>query len=121
MRAQYGGVRRNEVDKNGNLRRAAQRPKAKKFTAEAVSDRELLAIAVLHAWKSFVAFLFTGLTPAEARDWVPMSLMVWEQQADTSIQYSISMAFRQVSQHVHMMTEQDALYSSAVAWQLITA
>ncbi|KAI0026375.1 hypothetical protein K488DRAFT_75396, partial [Vararia minispora EC-137] len=97
--AQYGAVRRNEIDKNGNLRRAALRPKAKKFTAEAVLDHELLAIAVMHLWKAAIAFLITGLSAEEAQEWVPMCLQVWEQQTDTSIQYSIAMAFNQVTLH----------------------
>jgi hypothetical protein len=115
----HGGVRRNEVDKYGNLRRAALRPKAKKFTAEAVSDRELLAVAVLHSWKTSIAFLFTGLTAEEAKEWVPLSLIVWEQQTDTSIQYSIAMAFNQVALSVHALTRSDSLYEPAVNWKLI--
>ncbi|KAI0026519.1 hypothetical protein K488DRAFT_92404, partial [Vararia minispora EC-137] len=117
--ARYSAVRRNEIDKNGNLRRAALHPKAKKFTAEAVSDRELLAIAVMHSWKAAIAFLFTGLSAEEAQEWVPMCFQVWEQQTDASIQYSIAVAFNQVTLHVHALMPGDYLWDTTIEWKLL--
>ncbi|KAI0291754.1 hypothetical protein BC826DRAFT_969907 [Russula brevipes] len=114
----YGGVRRNEVDENGKLRRAALRPKAKRYVAETVSDRELVLIAILGLWRANLCWTFTGLTQAEMDSWMPMALAVWEQQADTSVQYSIAVALVQVGSQLDHLRPNDPLYSTAGPWKL---
>jgi neurofibromin 1 len=115
---QYGGVRRNEVDENGKLRRASLRPKAKRYVAETVSDRELVLIAILGLWRSNLGWSFTGLTQAEMDSWMPMALAVWEQQADTSVQYSIAVALGQVGSQLDHLRPNDPLYATAGPWKL---
>lgn len=114
----YGGVRRNEVDENGKLRRAALRPKAKRYVAETVSDRELVLIAVLGLWRANLGWTFTGLTKAEMDAWMPMALAVWEQQTDTSVQYSIAVALGQVGTQLDQLRSSDPLYATAGPWKL---
>ncbi|KAH9030143.1 hypothetical protein EDB85DRAFT_1456161 [Lactarius pseudohatsudake] len=114
----YGGVRRNEVDENGKLRRAALRPKAKRYVAETVSDRELVLIAILGLWRASLGWNFTGLTQAEMDSWMPMALAVWEQQTDTSVQYSIAVALGQVGAQLDQLRSSDPLYATAGPWKL---
>ncbi|KAF8270977.1 hypothetical protein EI94DRAFT_1797570 [Lactarius quietus] len=114
----YGGVRRNEVDENGKLRRAALRPKAKRYVAETVSDRELVLIAILGLWRANLGWSFTGLTQAEMDAWMPMALAVWEQQTDTSVQYSIAVALGQVGAQLDQLRSSDPLYAAAGPWKL---
>ncbi|KAF8506037.1 hypothetical protein F5888DRAFT_1937943 [Russula emetica] len=114
----YGGVRRNEVDENGKLRRASLRPKAKRYVAETVSDRELVLIAILGLWRSNLGWSFTGLTQAEMDSWMPMALAVWEQQADTSVQYSIAVALSQVGSQLDHLRPNDPLYATAAPWKI---
>ncbi|KAH9981838.1 hypothetical protein BJV74DRAFT_778311 [Russula compacta] len=114
----YGGVRRNEVDENGKLRRAALRPKAKRYVAETVSDRELVLIAILGLWRANLGWTFTGLTQGEMDSWMPKALAVWEQQADTSVQYSIAVALGQVGSQLDQLRPNDPLYATAGPWKL---
>ncbi|KAF9238786.1 hypothetical protein BU15DRAFT_88233 [Melanogaster broomeanus] len=44
-------VHRSEVDAYGNVRRAALRPKAKRFTSETLTDQDLLVLAILSLWR----------------------------------------------------------------------
>ncbi|KAI0306901.1 hypothetical protein B0F90DRAFT_1915023 [Multifurca ochricompacta] len=114
----YGGVRRNEVDETGKLRRASLRPKAKRYIAETVSDRELVLIAILGLWRANLGWSFTGLTQAEMDTWMPMALSVWEQQTDTSVQYSIAVALGQVGSQLDVLRPSDPLYATAGPWKL---
>ncbi|KAI0040644.1 hypothetical protein FA95DRAFT_1647858 [Auriscalpium vulgare] len=114
----YGGVRRNEVDDSGTLKRASLRPKAKRFTAESVSDRELMLIGILHLWRSNLEWSFTGLTQSEMEEWMPMALSVWEQQTDASVQYSIALALSHVGVQLDALRPSDPLYATAGPWKL---
>ncbi|THH13571.1 hypothetical protein EW146_g6666 [Bondarzewia mesenterica] len=115
----YGGVRRNEVDEAGNLKRTSFRPKAKRFTAETVSDRELLLIGILHLWKCNIGWSFTDMPCEELTTWVPAALKTWEEQTDPSVQYSIALALLQVSKQVGLLKPTDKLYEIARAWKLV--
>ncbi|KAI0065862.1 hypothetical protein BV25DRAFT_1988944 [Artomyces pyxidatus] len=114
----YGGVRRNEVDETGALKRASLRPKAKRFTAETVSDRELMLIGILHLWRSNLEWSFTSLTQQEISEWMPMALNVWEQQTDASVQYSIALALSQVGLQLDALRPSDPMYDTAGPWKI---
>ncbi|KAI0265102.1 hypothetical protein BC834DRAFT_880157 [Gloeopeniophorella convolvens] len=114
----YGGVRRNEVDENGTLKRAAPRPKAKRYVAETVGDRELVLIAILGLWRASLGWSFTGLTKQEMEEWVPMALTVWEQQKDMAVQYSIAIALGTVGIQLDQLRPTDPLYATAGPWKL---
>ena len=47
-----------------------------------------------------------------------MALAVWEQQADTSVQYSIAVAFSQVGSQLDHLRPNDPLYATAAPWKL---
>jgi neurofibromin 1 len=50
--------------------------------------------------------------------WMPMALSVWEQQADTSVQYSIALALVQVGSQLDQLRPNDPLYVTAAPWKL---
>jgi len=50
--------------------------------------------------------------------WMPMALAVWEQQADTSVQYSIAVALSQVGSQLDHLRPNDPLYATAAPWKL---
>jgi hypothetical protein len=47
-----------------------------------------------------------------------MALAVWEQQADTSVQYSIAVALSQVGSQLDHLRPNDALFATAAPWKL---
>ena len=47
-----------------------------------------------------------------------MALAVWEQQADTSVQYSIAVALSQVGSQLDYLRPNDPLYATAAPWKL---
>jgi neurofibromin 1 len=49
---------------------------------------------------------------------MPMALAVWEQQADTSVQYSIAVALSQVGSQLDHLRPNDPLYATAAPWKL---
>ena len=77
-----------------------------------------MLIAILGLWRSNLGWSFTGLTQAEMDSWMPMALAVWEQQADTSVQYSIAVALSQVGSQLDHLRPNDPLYATAAPWKL---
>ena len=112
-------MRRNEVDEHGNIRRTASRPKAKRFTAETVSDRELLNIGILHLWRKSIEWSFFEWPRQEMIDWIPRAIRIWEEQSDASVQYSMAQAFAHLAASVDKMRPSDPFYETSQPWRLI--
>jgi hypothetical protein len=85
--------RRHELDQYGNIKKAATRPKARRYSTDALSDRELLLLAVLSMWRSDADFYMTDLTIVEAEEWLKLSLKIWDAPVDVSVKYLSSNFF----------------------------
>ncbi|TFY83118.1 hypothetical protein EWM64_g893 [Hericium alpestre] len=115
----YAGVRRNEVDDSGVLRRAALRPKAKRFTAETVGDRELLIIGILHLWRNSIHWFGANMTEEEMLSWIPSFLRIWEDQADSSLQWSSSLAIAKTTAQMYAMRPTDPAFPMFLRFALM--
>ncbi|KAA1466679.1 hypothetical protein DENSPDRAFT_831556 [Dentipellis sp. KUC8613] len=106
----YTGVRRNEVDDNGVLRRTALRPKAKRFTAETVGDRELLLVGILHLWRNSILWFIERMSEEEMNLFTPAALRIWEDQADMSLQWSTSLAVGKMMSSIYSVRPSDPAF-----------
>lgn len=102
-------TRRSEIDSEGNVKRAATRPKAKRFTSETLPDKDLLLIAMLTLWRAAPDFYFDQVDSDEFDE---LSIArVWDSETDTAVKIAGAMAIQQMTDIFFRMSPSDPAYS----------
>ncbi|KAF9226729.1 hypothetical protein BS17DRAFT_500836 [Gyrodon lividus] len=109
-------VRRSEIDAHGNVRRAALRPKAKRFTSETLTDKDLMILAILALWRSAPDYYILQIDHAQVESWVSMSARIWDSEADPSVKISAAMSFQHITDIFFRMSPGDRFYLVVEAW-----
>lgn len=91
------GHRRPELDSWGAMKRPENRPKAKRAVSEALTDRELLMLAILSLWRTDPKFHTTGALSADLEEWVSVVVKVWEASVDNSVKVSTTTCLRRLA------------------------
>ncbi|KAG6849386.1 hypothetical protein H0H93_008893 [Arthromyces matolae] len=94
---QTSGLRRAEVDKYGNLKRPASRPKALWTSHQPLSDREVLLLGILSLWRASPLFHFKDLTHPDIQIWSETSNKIWDTNLDISVKVSSASCFYEVA------------------------
>ncbi|KIJ20411.1 hypothetical protein PAXINDRAFT_166473 [Paxillus involutus ATCC 200175] len=109
-------IRRNEVDAHGNLRRAASRPKAKRFTSETLTDKDLMILAILALYRIAPDYYILQIDLLQVEDWVSMCARMWDSEADPSVKISAAMSFQHITDIFFRMSPDDHFYLLVQAW-----
>ncbi|KAL4081516.1 hypothetical protein V8B97DRAFT_1923406 [Scleroderma yunnanense] len=103
-------VRRSEVDGEGNIRRTATRPKAKRFTSETLPDKDLLLLAILTLWRASPDYYITQIDHGQYEDWLTSAARIWDSEVDTSVKIATAMAIQQLTDIFFRMTRDDPFH-----------
>ncbi|KAI9574812.1 hypothetical protein HD554DRAFT_2201766 [Boletus coccyginus] len=104
-------IRRSEVDKNGNVRRAATRPKAKRFTSETLTDKDLLLLAILALWRADLSYSMLPIEEEDSLQWSITFTRIWDSEADTSVKISAATTFQCLVDMFFRMSPEDPDYA----------
>ncbi|KAF8450670.1 hypothetical protein L210DRAFT_3520995 [Boletus edulis BED1] len=104
-------IRRSEVDTNGNVRRAATRPKAKRFTSETLTDKDLLLLAILALWRADFSYSMLPIDEEDSLQWSITFTHVWDSEADTSVKISAATTFQCLVDMFFRMSPEDPDYA----------
>ncbi|PPQ78909.1 hypothetical protein CVT25_002369 [Psilocybe cyanescens] len=103
------GVRRQEVEHNGVMKRISTRPRAKHVFPEPLNDREVLILGILSLWRATPLFMMKGLSStADADSWVNMAVKLWEAPIDISVKVSTASCMRRLSQQAFLTFSDDS-------------
>ncbi|EGO02251.1 hypothetical protein SERLA73DRAFT_166724 [Serpula lacrymans var. lacrymans S7.3] len=118
LRAIYktSSLRRSEIDQYGNVKRAAARPKAKRFTSETLVEKDLLLLAILTLWRADPNYYITHIGQAEIDDLMPAAAKIWESPVDTAVKISAATSFQHMTDIFFKMHPTDAFYDTIQAW-----
>ncbi|KAH7887502.1 hypothetical protein F5I97DRAFT_2056906 [Phlebopus sp. FC_14] len=108
--------RRSEVDEEDNIRRAALRPKARRFTSETLVDKDLMLLAILTLWRTTPDYYIIQLHPEELCDWISMSGRIWDSEADTAVKIAAASSFQHITDIFFGMKPDDRHYPLIEAW-----
>ncbi|KAG8218508.1 hypothetical protein J3R82DRAFT_4145 [Butyriboletus roseoflavus] len=104
-------IRRSEVDTNGNVRRAAARPKAKRFTSETLTDKDLLLLAILALWRADLSYSMLPVDEEDSLQWSITFTRIWDSEADTSVKISAATTFQWLVDLFFRMSPEDPDYA----------
>ncbi|KAI6003613.1 hypothetical protein EDD15DRAFT_2567619 [Pisolithus albus] len=118
LRAIYGvtSIRVSEVDSNGIVRRAADRPKAKRFTSETLPDTDLLLIAVLTLWRASPDYYISQIDSSHFDDWLATAARIWDSEADTAVKIGAAMTIQQLTDIYFRMDPEDPSHDRLESW-----
>ncbi|KAI6152285.1 hypothetical protein BKA82DRAFT_4387651 [Pisolithus tinctorius] len=118
LRAIYGvaSIRGSEIDSSGILRRAADRPKAKRFTSETLPDTDLLLIAVLTLWRASPDYYISQIDSSHFDDWLATAARIWDSEADTAVKIGAAMTIQQLTDIYFRMDPEDPSHDRLESW-----
>ena len=100
-------LRRSEMGDKGIARRAGLRPKARRYTAETLPDRELLALSILNLWLSDYTWYVYALQ-TDARDlWPAVCTEIWSAPTDFAVKMALGRALRILADHMAQVEVSD--------------
>ena len=98
------------------LKKAGYRPKAKRYTAETLPDRELALHAILALWRADVHWFLDGLHPEHEDKWIPQTLEQWHSPADYSVRLGLARTIRYIQEGLEKMPHDSPVYQTGVTW-----
>lgn len=104
-------MRCSEVDTSGNIRRAATRPKAKRFTSETLTDKDLLLLAILALWRADFCYSMLPIDEEDSLQWSITFTRIWDSEADTSVKISAATTFQCLVDMFFRMSPEDPDYA----------
>ncbi|KAF8559154.1 hypothetical protein OG21DRAFT_1570167 [Imleria badia] len=104
-------IHRSEVDTKGNIRRAATRPKAKRFTSETLTDKDLLLLAILALWRADLSYSMLPIDEEDSPQWSITFTRVWDSEADTSVKIAAATTFQSLVDMFFRMSPEDPDYA----------
>ncbi|GBE80125.1 hypothetical protein SCP_0213280 [Sparassis crispa] len=113
--------RRSETDPQGNMKKIAVRPKAKRYTSETLPDRELIVFSILALYRTDPMFWIESLTMDQEPHWIPEGLDLWRTPRDLTHKLCMARTFRRLVDAVVNMTPENVYFEVASAWLKSTA
>lgn len=95
---------------NGNIRRTATRPKAKRFTSETLTDNDLLLLAILALWRADLSYSMLPVDEEDSLQWSITFTRIWDSEADTSVKISAATTFQCLVDMFFRMSPEDPDY-----------
>lgn len=112
---QCAGLRRLEIDRQGVVRRVAARPRAKRFSPEPLSEREVLILGLLSLWRMSPLFFQHGIQLADdIQNYVDAAVTLWQSPIDISVKISMACCMRKVTEVTFMTPPSASNYTVLV-------
>ncbi|CAL1700085.1 unnamed protein product [Somion occarium] len=109
-------MRRSEIDADGIIKKPALRPKGKRYTAETVSDRELLSLSCLALYRADV-WWFLCVTHVDTEPlWVPGAVELWLAPSDASVKISMNRTTRFAFDAITQMSPEHPAWDHCASW-----
>lgn len=110
-------MRRSEYECDGTVRRAALRPKAKRFTSETLADKDLMLIAILALWRAAPDYYITNVEKtSDPNRWREMSVRIRTSDTDTAVKISAASSFQHFTDIFFRMDPNDPYYEMCESW-----
>ncbi|OJA21538.1 hypothetical protein AZE42_01812, partial [Rhizopogon vesiculosus] len=94
---QMSSIRRSEYESDGTIRRAASRTKAKRFTSETLTDKDLMLIAILALWRAAPDYYVASverMSQSQPESWKAISVRIRDSDTDTAVKISAASSFQ---------------------------
>ncbi|RPD66792.1 hypothetical protein L226DRAFT_452976 [Lentinus tigrinus ALCF2SS1-7] len=109
-------TRRSEVDANGSSRKAALRPRAKRYTSETLPDRDLLILGLLTLWRADIWWYHDVLTEDVVDTVFPSCVAIYTSPADPAVRWSLGRTFRYFIDSVVQCPPDNPKYPLLLRW-----
>ncbi|KAG2156346.1 hypothetical protein DEU56DRAFT_231415 [Suillus clintonianus] len=109
-------VRLSEYDSDGAIRRAASRPKAKRFTSETLIDKDLMLLSILALLRASPDYYIANTEDLDLDGWVAISARVRDSDTDTAVKISAATSHQHLTDLFFKMPPNDPYYSLIEGW-----
>ncbi|CCM02314.1 uncharacterized protein FIBRA_04405 [Fibroporia radiculosa] len=106
----------NELDEQGNMKRPNARPKAKRYTAETLPDRELLAYSLMALFRVDPLWFLSTMDNAQIPEYVPIAVACWHAPLDLAIKMAMARTLRNMIDTVVKMSTAHTFYDACSNW-----
>ncbi|KAG1752509.1 uncharacterized protein EDB91DRAFT_1102988 [Suillus paluster] len=109
-------VRLSEYDSDGTIRRAASRPKAKRFTSETLIDKDLMLLSILALWRASPDYYITNIGQSHMEGWLSVSARIRDSDVDTAVKISAATSNQHLIDIYFKMPPNDPYYETIEGW-----
>ncbi|KAG2042146.1 hypothetical protein BDR03DRAFT_978842 [Suillus americanus] len=109
-RATTSSMRLSEYDNNGAIRRAASRPKAKRFTSETLIDKDLMLLSILALLRASPDYYIANIEDTDVEGWDSISSRVRDSDTDTAVKISAATSHQHLTDLFFKMPPTDPYY-----------
>ena len=96
--------------------RVSSRPKARRYSPDTLTDRELLLLSILAMWRSDPSLLLMNYDKPEIEEWVPAATRLWDSPIDISVKISASTSFHLIGEALYQMIPSDDFFDGIATW-----
>ncbi|KAG1755407.1 hypothetical protein EDB19DRAFT_1661084 [Suillus lakei] len=109
-------MRLSEYDSDGAIRRAASRPKAKRFTSETLIDKDLMLLAILALLRASPDYYIANIGDTDVEGWDSISARVRDSDTDTAVKISAATSHQHLTDLFFKMPPNDPYYKLIEGW-----
>lgn len=111
-----GAAAQNEKDMMGTVRRSATKPSLKRFSSEAITDKELLVLGILCLYRFDALYIPIEDITSRADEWMHSIVSVLRRPGDMAIPLSSLRTFSHGSNWMILQQPGDMYYENARYW-----
>lgn len=109
-------MRLSEYDSVGAIRRAASRPKAKRFTSETLIDKDLMLLSILALLRASPDYYIANIEDTDVEGWDSISARVRDSDTDTAVKISAATSHQHLTDLFFKMPPTDPYYKMIEGW-----
>ncbi|KAG2060194.1 hypothetical protein BDR06DRAFT_948277 [Suillus hirtellus] len=109
-------MRLSEYDSDGAIRRAASRPKAKRFTSETLIDKDLMLLSILALLRASPDYYIANIEDTDVEGWDSISARVHDSDTDTAVKISAATSHQHLTDLFFKMPPTDPYYKMIEGW-----
>ncbi|KAG0709913.1 hypothetical protein DFH29DRAFT_1012634 [Suillus ampliporus] len=103
-------IRLSEYDTDGTIRRAASRPKAKRFTSETLIDKDLMLLSILALWRASPDYYVANVEQAQLEGWASITGRIRDSDTDTAVKISAATSNQHLTDIFFKLPPNDPYY-----------
>lgn len=109
-------TRRSEVDSTGTIKKAALRPRAKRYSSETLPDPELLSFSVLALFRADPMWHLASMDDSQIPGYIPNIIRCWGSPGDQAVKMAMSRTFRTTVDRIARMVPEHPFFQRSCTW-----
>lgn len=109
-------TRRSEVDSTGTIKKAALRPRAKRYSSETLPDPELLSFSVLALFRADPMWHLASMDDSQIPGYIPTIIRCWGSPGDQAVKMAMSRTFRTTVDRIARMVPEHPFFQRSCTW-----